>query len=32
MANVDETVANVQRKIDRERALINAANANLAGE
>ncbi|KAH8628857.1 Protein kinase [Alternaria alternata] len=27
MANVDETVANVQRKIDRERALINAANA-----
>ena len=27
MANVDETVANVQRKIDREKALINAANA-----
>jgi classical protein kinase C len=27
MASVDETVANVQRKIDRERALINAANA-----
>ncbi|KAF2680022.1 HR1-domain-containing protein [Lentithecium fluviatile CBS 122367] len=25
--NVDETVANVQRKIDREKALINAANA-----
>jgi hypothetical protein len=27
MSSVDETVANVQRKIDRERALINAANA-----
>jgi hypothetical protein len=27
MANVEETVANVQRKIDREKALINAANA-----
>ena len=27
MANVDETVAAVQRKIDREKALINAANA-----
>ena len=27
MASVDETVANVQRKIDREKALINAANA-----
>lgn len=27
MSNVDETVANVQKKIDRERALINAANA-----
>jgi hypothetical protein len=27
MASVDETVANVQKKIDRERALINAANA-----
>lgn len=26
MSSVDETVANVQRKIDRERALINAAN------
>ena len=25
--NVDETVTNVQRKIDREKALINAANA-----
>jgi len=25
--NVDETVANVQKKIDREKALINAANA-----
>jgi hypothetical protein len=27
MASVEETVANVQRKIDREKALINAANA-----
>jgi classical protein kinase C len=27
MASVDETVANVQRKIDREKALITAANA-----
>lgn len=27
MSSVDETVANVQRKIDREKALINAANA-----
>lgn len=27
MASVDETVVNVQRKIERERALINAANA-----
>ncbi|KAF1943265.1 hypothetical protein EJ02DRAFT_146475 [Clathrospora elynae] len=27
MANVDETVANVQKKIDREKALITAANA-----
>jgi hypothetical protein len=27
MASVNETVANVQKKIDRERALINAANA-----
>jgi len=27
MASVDEAVANVQRKIDREKALINAANA-----
>jgi hypothetical protein len=27
MSNVDDTVATVQRKIDRERALINAANA-----
>jgi classical protein kinase C len=27
MSNVDETVLNVQRKIDREKALINAANA-----
>lgn len=27
MANVDETVANIQKKIDREKALINAANA-----
>ncbi|KAH8731186.1 hypothetical protein GQ44DRAFT_605444 [Phaeosphaeriaceae sp. PMI808] len=27
MSHVDETVANVQRKIDREKALINAANA-----
>jgi hypothetical protein len=27
MSNVDDTVAKVQQKIDRERALINAANA-----
>jgi hypothetical protein len=27
MASVDETVANVQKKIDREKALMNAANA-----
>lgn len=27
MSSVNETVANVQRKIDREKALINAANA-----
>jgi len=27
MSSVDETVANVQKKIDREKALMNAANA-----